>query len=192
MSKRFGRNQRRRAREAIAALSTEAALNLEESRRWYGAYTMADGLAKDLGAKLYALRAELDDAKDIAHRMSHLFPVTEFSQEDRPPPRRGEMFMVAVPSSLQELSQFLSEHSPAEMAYRRVPLALLLAKVHPDALNHGIHVRVHFANNEVAYGITAAAWHTMSVKERIVRIQREIAPQLAKLLVDTTDLRRYT
>jgi hypothetical protein len=78
------------------------------------------------------------------------------------------------------------------MKYRRTPLALLIASVNTDAISHAMHVRVRFANNEVAYGITAVGWHTLSKSQRIARIRAEIAPALARLLVETTDLRRYT
>lgn len=182
MSKRFGRNQRRRAREAIATLEVDR-------DRWLTAYAMADGLSADLSKKLHRLEDELDEAKDIAGSMSHLFPVTNM-QMNRPSPDHGERIFADIRGRLPSMLVVGSDEPPRMRGFRREPLALLVSRVREDIINHSVHVRVKFADNEVAYGITAAAWHTMTEAQRTARIKGEISLSLAKLLA-TTDLRGY-
>lgn len=181
MSKRFGRNQRRKMREALA--DTASALE------------MSQGLAAHVSKKAAFLKRELDDARDIAGQMSVLFPPEELLAEHRKPPMRGEMFMVDIPRRLESLPQFLSDTPPAldpGVKSRRAPLAMLTTSIDPRALENSIHVRVIFANNEACYAVTASAWHSLTTAQRVQAIQCEIAPALARLLVKTTDLRKYT
>jgi hypothetical protein len=182
MSKRFGRNQRRRAREALQHATAEAA-------RWEHAYVLCHGLAVSQGQKIHQLERAVDDAKQIAGQMSVLFPAEEFST-DAKPPKHGERFMVDIAERLESMAVEPSITDWQRAEFRRTPLALLVAKIHPGAIEACMHVRVEFADEVRAYGITAAAWQSLTRAQRIDRLRYELSHEFADALA-STDLRRY-
>jgi len=178
MSRRFGRNQRRRAREALAAAQADTA-------RMTRAYDMAKGLAQHLGERKRALEDELNEAKDIAGRLSVLFPATEFHQGGDPSRARQAArdigLAVDVPELVRErMSVVDSLPLEAYDTFRRQRLPVLLSEVRPDAMNLAVHARITFADKTSGYAISALSLQAMSRREIEERVFHVIAPDLAR------------
>jgi len=71
MSRRFGRNQRRRAREEAAFLNAEL-------ERFHKAFELEKGISSILSHKVGVLQEEIDRAKDLLPEGSILFEPGEF------------------------------------------------------------------------------------------------------------------
>jgi hypothetical protein len=159
MSKRWGRNQRRRAREEQARLSE--------------ALVMSQGLARHLGEQKRRIEGELDDAKYFAVRFSAAFQpqVWELSG-----PKRGRIEVEE--EQPVDISSF--SDSMQSLTIRRLPLRMLLSEVKQDRFRQALHCRVKFGDGEWGYGITEQAIVNMP-RERLVQlISGEIALQIAK------------
>lgn len=178
MSKRFGRNQRRRAREALANMTSN--------------YEQQAGLSRHLGDRVRELRDEIADAKQMAAQLSVLFS-PEVYQTAGPRSGRDRLTM-----QVQEALQFveLGNEPAASQALAQVPLTLLLAKIETaadggrDHLARAMHARIRFADNELAYGITEMALRGMSRRQLVKRLSQEMAHLLAdKLLKDAGAMR---
>lgn len=162
MSKRFGRNQRRRAREAIAALQ----FDIEKQ-----------GVILALKQKkMLQLQQELDDAKAIAGPMSILFPVeTEFHPGFPSTPERP--LSIGVPGRLPD--SFISDEATGpmeELRYSSLTLETLILNIRPAVLDGCIHVNVQFGDGVWRYGLTRAAWYALP-RERRQRLIAESIPQ---------------
>ncbi len=166
MSKRFGRNQRRRAREEIARL-TEA-------------HAMQVGLARHMHNELDQLRGEVADAKRRFARASVLFqPQSQALNVLRG--NFGNVMRMGVEESFK-LSDFADDKVSDRVLDRvlhQVPLYLLDTKLMPDVMDDALHVRVVFADETVAYGISRKAWLMMTYEDRTYTLTREIARGLA-------------
>lgn len=157
--KRFGRNQRRRAREQINRL--QAALDHQES------------VARGEARMRMEAQTELMDAKKIGHAMSVFAPVGRYKANFPPqhvididnPDKTG-----GLPARGDDL--------------RNVRLHAILANVKLEAL-HGvrfIHAHVTFSGGEAAYSITEGAM-AVTPPDVLVRIlAKELAISLAPQL----------
>lgn len=170
MSKRFGRNQRRRAREALASAQVEV-------HRWQYAHDMARGLAHDLNVKLEEARATIAEAKEIAGEMSALFPVVEtHAPWPREVAERGAMFLTGYPK----------RHAPPNHVFdtwQQVALPVLLARVDFNALREQVHAKLVFPDGSSGYAISRSALQTLSEKQLRERVLRVVAPDLVRHLV---------
>ena len=169
MSKRFGRNQRRRAREAVARLS-------ERARNCEAALEMDRGLLRDTSRKLSDLREELADAKRRAARLSVLFPAEDLYHNRE---RDGYPFMLPVTVN-RSLESFSFDDAPLDMMLQTVPLELLVSHVDQNAMARAMHVRVDFAGTETAYGMTETAMFAMSPHDMKRRLTIELAKSFAQ------------
>jgi hypothetical protein len=168
MSRRFGRNQRRRAREAVQTLSASVA-NLNE------ALVMDRGLLRHTSDKLRELQQQIDDAKEIAGNMSVLFPVSTMDMSTQK--RRGGPIEVAVAGPFEFESV---DRAPSAGILRRISLDTLVASIERSTLQESLHVRVEFANKEFVYGISRSAWMQMSSAKRFDLIQRQLPAMFAR------------
>jgi hypothetical protein len=180
MSRRFGRNQRRRAREQIAALT-------DECKRTYSAYNMAAGLNEYQGKRIGELEAELNEAKGMAHGLSVLFPAKTVSAPEAkraivagaPFAVKGgpELVPLAVPQDLTEVDEALM--------YRQIPLPVLLMRIRQDILDGRVHVRVAFndGSGETGYAINGRDFCQYPQDVMVRRVREIIAPQIASHLV---------
>lgn len=145
MSKRFGRNQRRRAREALADRE-ERILQLGS------ALDMQRGLAKHLRERLDELQQVLEDAVEIAGPMSVLF-FASTAAVDFEPRRTLEVPAKQVLSS-DECMQLKGSIS-ATFGVQRLPV--MLAHIDRDALDRAVHLMVEFNGKKVGYAASESA-----------------------------------
>lgn len=170
MSRRFGRNQRRRAREALAAASQRVA-DLEQ------AHVLDRALQEDMRTRLDALQSEIDDAKDIAGPMSILFPVEgNFQPGIKSEPVR--QLHIDVPARLPD--RFICDEPMETLTYQRLPLETLVLSIRPDVLNAALHVNVEFADGVWRYGLTRTAWYSLPRERRQRLIAQTIPNDLAR------------
>lgn len=160
MSRRFGRNQKRKMREQLAF----AADALDEARQG----------RKRLKDMLDDVSQELDDAKRIAGSMSALFQPQAMKM-------RG---------SVREYVEVVAQHHPLSLdsmdtlkEIRSMRLPVLLSHVDQDRLRELVHIRVHYENNVVGYGMTQEMLQIVPKDILVRRIGNEIAHQL---LIETS------
>lgn len=179
MSRRFGRNQRRRAREAIAALqANEAALT--------GSLAACQSLLHAESRRVQQLLGEIESAKRIAGEMSILFPAQDNEGPELEPRDRYEM----SPRVRFDASTFKDAATQARK-FQRMSLPALVASVDHDALTRAVHARITYDGIPVAYA--AAPETLLLMRDRgdlAVHLKREIAHQMAPLLADLLQQRR--
>lgn len=145
MSKRFGRNQRRRAREALA--------DREERILQLGcALDMQRGHVKHLRERPDELQQVLEDAMDMAGRMSVLFPASTTAVDFEP--RRTFEVQVKQVLSFDECKQLKGSIS-ATFGVQRLPV--MLARIDRDALDRAVHLMVEFNGKKVGYAVSDSA-----------------------------------
>lgn len=160
MSRRFGRNQRRRARERIAELEQ--------------AYARESGLLQYTTSRIDALEGEIRRAKRLVGANSFLFdPLKQAIRE----PRGGRTTIEA--HVMRELS---IDEMASEARFERIPLDLVLTRVNRDELTGAVHCIVHFAGREVCYAISGLALASVHYSELPDFIHRNIAPTMAEEL----------
>lgn len=165
MSKRFGRNQRRRAREALAAEVARVEA-LEHAR------TMDAGLLAKQGRSLEELRARL---AEVAYLVGHGSIIAGHPTELT----GGFDGMRVVPK--KPLAPFEMRGDVLEAVTCEV-LRLLEVDVVRDRFARWMHFRVQLSNARAAYGITESAIHGMPVDAIERLLLPQIAADLARLL----------
>lgn len=178
MSARFGRNQRRRAREQIAALmqGIDAAVD---------ASIMHGELARTAYADLRKAQQELDHAKALAVHYSVLFPAQAFHTNQRMP-RDGDTFLVdleeRLPSSAVSGTDSVDDDLERGLRFRSIPLEMLVASINFDDLRQLLHVNIRFLGQDSgrwAYGIPRATWSTLTMEQRKHWLMRQIPELIA-------------
>jgi hypothetical protein len=163
--KRFGRNQRRRAREAIAALQQQQAQTLD---------------------KLAATQSDLFKANDFARQVAEVVgreaiiagePVEldyQYQRRERRLDSIRHWPYKPVPAfwPWQEVA-----NAPIEWV-RAETLHLLDIQLIADVLRHQMHAMVTIADEDAAYAISGSALRRMSARE----IEASIAPHIARML----------
>jgi hypothetical protein len=164
VSKRFGRNQRRRVRELLS----DCEGRIEKHGQ---ALDMSRRLAEHLAEKLGFVREELAEAKEIAGRMSVLFPAGSTSIHGG---ERGKI-MVFSDSPLRSFAEHRMDMETT-MEYQR--LSVMLVKIDKKALDEAVHIKVSFDDKCMGYAISESA--------RLVRhgnsMERELARTLPKMI----------
>jgi hypothetical protein len=167
MSKRYGRNQKRKARERIAALQQ---LSVQAMREVAG-----------LTTNLRSARAEIDRAKRLAIPFCALFePTVTQGYGD---PSDGQ------PHYMRELPQFKLSDLGAEVigpdtTVRDIPLDLVYTYLDEDRLRNMRHARVTYGSGEVCYSLSRETMANMPREYLVDLLTREISGQLARLLVN--------
>lgn len=174
MSQRFGRNQRRRAREAIAALESQ-----KEAQRTH---------IREVSDRLQLVSGELEEAKEIAFDMSILFPANEtmpayWPSSERQPIRHYPMGKCA-------LDDLPHSRAVSDMI-RLVDFETLVVSINPEHMSRAMHVKVQFADGVWGYGITADAWQSLRDSHRRAIATRAIAKLLAEAMAKHTVRSRY-
>lgn len=159
MSKRFGRNQRRQARERIAALEQ--------------AITMDRGLLAHVSERKRQLEQEISDAKRIVGRMSVLFE-PEVRRLDGP--ARSPMHMFTHSAVMDEGQAFFHNQS------KTVPLPVMLSMVNKDGLDMAIHCKVLFGDGQWGYAISEEAVLATPEDVLVGRICQELAMTIGQQL----------
>lgn len=155
MSRRFGRNQKRKMREQIAF----AVNALEEARA--GRKNM-----REMYEEAYQ---ELDDAKRIAGSMSVLFQPKAMKMRD--PVRE---YVEVIPH--HPLLSFDSTSTIKE--FRLIRLPALLSTIEQDRLQEQVHIRVEYDGGAFGYCITRDTMQYVPNDILLRRVGQEIAKQL--------------
>jgi hypothetical protein len=164
MSSRFGRNKRRRAREAIAALQKQAEV-LAVIRR-------SDACI------IRELRQELDDAREIAGYASVLFPAPaeEINSMMAPEVYRMRAMRPFNIDSIWDGSVNMSA------TCRDVPLPVMVSSISRDWLTESLHVKLHFDGIAVGYAVARETLCRIPAAALMRSIVREMAPDLVSKL----------
>lgn len=166
MSRRFGRNQRRRARETIAALETQAkSLKL--------ASKMNAALLAQVSERKRQLEQEISDAKRIVGRMSVLFE-PETKRLDGP--ARSPMHLFTHSAVVKEAQAFFHDRS------KTVPLPVMLSRMNKDSLDMAVHCKVLFGDGQWGYAISEEAVLATPEDVLVERIARELAMTIGQQL----------
>ena len=167
MSARFGRNKRRAAREQIAALSGELG-NMQQ------AYRMADGLCRRQGQKIAQLTDEIDEAKEIAGRMSILFPATTIKSDL--PSNNRDFLNLPITGALPRVVSDLDY--PVLMMSQR--LSVMLGNISRDALDNSVHVNVTFGDKKWGYSISDSGIKSMPAGKIVDRVARSFSDLIGR------------
>lgn len=170
MSSRFGRNKRRRAREAIAALQNEVTLH----RMLIDAERAAHRQTED---RLLACEQEILLAKAIAGPASILFPAR--SQEHDSINVREFLDVQAIrPLSLSDI------RGATSFKAKTVRLHTLVASVSRDWLTENVHTRLTYDGMPIAYAVSRESLLSIPTPELCAFIMREAVPLMAQALAD--------
>lgn len=161
MSKRFGRNQRRRARDRIKELEC--------------AITMDRELLRYTTEKKARLEREIEDAKRIVGRMSVLF---EPEPRRLDGPARSPMHLFTQSAVMNEPRAFF--HAKSET----VPLPVMLSRVHRDIFSRAIHCKVTFDDGQWGYAISQDAVLAMPEDVLIQRVTQHLAMTIGRNLAE--------
>jgi hypothetical protein len=170
MSRRYGRNQKRAARQALA----EASQVIDSVR----CNALSDrGLLREMSQRLAEIRRELDDAKRIAGRMSILFPATTTAVQG--PARDSiETYLHQSQTPMSYLES--GEATLQDAVLRTMRLPMLVKRIQADRLQQAIHARVKFGDGLWRYGISMDAVQGMPTRELADLLSRELGLTMAQ------------
>ena len=165
MSKRYGRNQKRSARETIAALQQSTA-QLNEG------LLMQQGLGKHLSRKIETMQSALDDvARELGPYFYGLPPVKRQLDEYQ------DRFRIPAQIPASELFYRNSDQISDLVSTAAHELQFLKAGVERDKFTGSVHVQLETPSGRRFYGISAQAWGDMRRDEN--RLFQQIAPMIA-------------
>lgn len=174
MSKRFGRNQRRRAREALASANSSIE-GLRIGR------TMDAGLLIDMGRRL---RDADDFARAVGEMVGREAIIAGEPVDTGLTAYRIDGSMRALPN--ERVQARPSFDIPMSASNVRIEvLRLLDIKVIADSMSRQMHCHVTLDDKTIAYAISDSALLRMTRSELERRMVPEIARQLADELVKT-------
>lgn len=170
MSRRFGRNQRRRAREALAVAASEA-------ERFKVAYEMNVGLLSHVSAAKRELEDELEQAKEMVGRNSYsaLFaPESIYRVEVRADAR--------MRLDLRPVSELGDLGAPMEaigdMTFTTVSLPTMLASAQLEDFRRNLHVLVQYEGGRWAYHVDRPTLEMMGPTRAVQEVSRYLARAL--------------
>jgi len=170
MSKRFGRNQRRRAREALAAAESEA-------ERFKTAHAMASGLLEHVSEKKRDLEQEIQEAKSMVGRYSALFGPKTTAQHHRAHP--GARFRLLADTGMDSpFAELGDEPTTARDVMTLIDLPGMLASVAHDELKCNVHVLVEYDGGRWAYHVDRRTLMAMGKSRAIREISRYLAMEI--------------
>lgn len=173
MSKRFGRNQKRRMQHEIDCLTNHQE-NLQRS------IYMADGLAREI-------RRELDDTRrtirQVAYVLGETFiglPVKSTHIE-----RLMDRYRIAKHDAMHSFERAISEPRIAMEMTHVMTEALQGNRLEfaRDQLRNMTHMRYVTPRGEWEYAISEDAWRTAPSKELELLLIKDIAEQMAHALI---------
>lgn len=159
MSRRFGRNQKRAMRAKIAGLES---LNEQQSKKISDlhddinqANTVIERTAQVLGDHFATLPVQTRVVKE----MQSSFQVSIFQ------PNRSYSIQGAVMHALSAMEIYVYQ-----------------ASLHVDELRSMIHFRYASESGQVGYGLSQQAWSRLREGQLQEMIEKQIAPEMARLL----------
>ncbi len=168
MSRRYGRNQKRRAREEIARLHDVVEQKSE-------ALTMQTELARHIRERKDEIQAEIDTAKDML--VTGCVLLEPASMEIGGPVR--DQVIVPLMPPMPSLSQLMSCAMPMEAVIHTMPLDVLLTQAVVDQYADALHFHVKFAEGRWSYAISRRAIDGMTRQQLAKRLSRELAHKMA-------------
>lgn len=176
MAQRFGRNQRRRAREALQAAQQLAETHLEEARS-------QAGRAENMRQEVHALEDVLDEARELLGTSIALPPkhagrhpyVRDGDFEAFPRPLRLDLGDITATVPKQDAALKILRMRTLLVDFQRRPPG-------PRDFDSQIHMRVTLDGGEVVYAISEDALYRAPADWLEYRLSREIARQLTQVL----------
>lgn len=177
MSRRFGRNQRRRAREALAA-SEQSISDLET------AMTLDRALLRDQGRRLREYEYFQRDVVDLVGREAVIAgePTTLDLKWDE---RDGDRIHHA-PYQPLTMARIIDRSWQDSYAVRDEVLRLLQVETVAEPMRQQVHARVTLADERVGYAISESALQRLSRDQ----IRKAIGEPMLRMLVDALMKRR--
>lgn len=171
MSRRFGRNQRRRAREALAQVTQ----SLEQERE---GRQMAEAIARESGARERTLKGLLGE---FASRVG-CYAIAEGVPASFTADWLGRVkhFRLPVSPELDASAMFSNASMYDTMAICDEVMRVLDVEVVRDHMKRDMHVRLYFDDHRVGYALSDHAVRNMTRVELVSRI----APEIATFLID--------
>ena len=173
MSRRFGRNQRRRAREEQARLANELGKVSDTL-----AFTTKTAIER--GKHLHALTREIEAAKAMLPEYSALMRPQAMKVGGK---RRDQVYSDPFFDESPSLERLDAAMSMEAVSFERIPLDVLLTDVERDYLKSTLHARVQFAGADLFYAISPAAMRAMRSPDLAERLAQEIARQMVPALM---------
>lgn len=177
MSRRYGRNQRRRARERIAELEQQGA-NLNQ------ALAMDRALMAKMSERNRALAEIIDLVREELPNHA-LLPVDERQKLDLSDMKwelsRGHSARVRLSAPVPPFTSAPAVSMDAMCLHTEI--VALLAETEFSAMREQVHLRVRLGPEVSVYGISTRALATMDPARLEQTLTREIAPALARSLV---------
>lgn len=158
MSKRYGKNQKRKHRESTALLTKEI------SRKAF-----AIGQLRYENA---ALQEELSNAKQIAGYLSIVFPASKLKTND---PERPYWELPVEPTYAYSISDAI----PATRSFTVQRLDVLLNKIEPGVLATARHMIIDFRGESYGYAINAETAKTLPTELLSKMLARELSQVIA-------------
>ena len=157
MSKRFGRNQRRRLKEQLAVAEDKAS-------RFEEGYYREAGLLTYVSSRNAELRAALEEIKRMASRFSILIPPSTVVNAPDP-------FRVALPNRLSDEELTVTTLNAVESAVEM-------------GQNGSVHALLQHSDGKVRYALSSEAARFMTKEELIAMMTRYVLPDMVRELAD--------
>lgn len=161
--RRFGRNQRRRAREQIATLGSELQASIEHAQ-------VLDSMLKGTEQNLREALGEIEEAKALLPSFSAALQAEVI--------RLGGEVCREIEVPLAPSLDFATIDA-APIFLRRVRLPVIVAAADCSELSQHIHAQVEFASHRLAYAVSEATLLAMPRKHRLRRLTEVIASAMA-------------
>lgn len=166
MSKRFGRNQRRRARERIA--------ELEDAGRNKAAHLL------DVLEQLRRAEVAIDHARSV---LGHDVALPPVMRGDHPAPLGGD-FHIADPIVRMPLRWLAPESVPMNLEMKIIQMRELVAFIERQDLSRSVHFYVQLDDGRAAYAIDDRAFTSMRRQDLEATLRGPISQALAHHLAD--------
>lgn len=160
MSKRFGRNQKRKMREQVKLLERSVRYKNEQ--------------ISELRNELYSSSVVIGRTKQVLGDHFATLPVQTLEVKDM-----LQRFKVSIfkPSHYQDVNASVLD------ALNYIDMDTHQASVHADELRGTIHMRYRSISGEVAYSLSDHAWRKLSEVHLIELLKQQIAPEMAQHLI---------
>lgn len=177
MTARFGRNKRRRAREALAAANEEL---ISTSK----VLQATDNLLRYRSIEVEELNEIIYDAKLMAGRLSALFPATELKTEtDRLDMARDGRWWVEILARIGGAPTTAEDSMLERQTLDMIPLDVLIDSVDRSQLDRRVHAMLRYKDRSVAYALSEETEMSMTFDRLEREVRKVMLPQMLKQLM---------
>ena len=183
MSRRFGRNQKRRAREALEQATQDA-------QRFKNAWHMESALLQRVAVEKRELTQIVDDIRECLPNGSALLPPGLLKVDIGSPDPRDRLMVASEPPFGFGLTGAIEEDQRVAITARAVEP--LLCSIETDRFSGALHFNAKFMDGSVTYCASRETIASLP-RERLIRLLRDdISRQLSTALVDTLRKRQMS